>query len=389
MSQDELIYLDYNATTPVDPRVLASIQPFLRGSFGNAASRHHSLGRQASEAVEEARAKIAAAIGADPREIYFTSGATESNNLALQGIAAAPTYAGRRGHIITVRTEHRAVLDPCLHLEEGGHELTLLQVDGQGRLDLEALKGAIRDDTLLVSVMHGNNEIGVLHPLAEIGKICRERGVLFHTDATQSFGKEPIDVDRDYIDALSFSAHKMCGPKGVGGLYLRRRGPRVRCAPLFYGGGHERELRSGTLNVPGIVGMGVATQLCVAERDTEQPRIRGLRDELQVALLKDIDGTIVNGGEAPRMAGTLNVSLPGIDAEILIGLLPDLAISTASACSSSTLQPSYVLGALGLNEELLTGSIRISLGRFTTPEEIGRALELIVGAARSVPEGDA
>lgn len=379
MTPDTFIYLDYNATTPLDPRVLEAMDPFLRGSFGNAASRHHGPGRQAAEAVEQARKRVAAVIGADPREICWTSGATESNNLALKGVAASRAYSERR-HIITVRTEHRAVLDPCRHLEDQGFEVTTLGVDGCGRLDLAQLQDALRDDTLVVSVMHGNNEIGVLHPIAEIGRLCRARKVLFHTDATQSFGKEEIDVNADCIDLLSFSAHKVYGPKGVGGLFVRRRGPRVRCEALIHGGGHERGLRSGTLNVPGIVGLGAAAELSRTERETEQHRVRGLRDRLQEGLVSAIEGTVVNGAAAPRLAGTLNVSFEGVDGDSLIKRLPDVAVSTASACTSASLQPSYVLGALGLGEELLLGSLRFSLGRFTTENEIDRALHQVVAA---------
>ncbi len=379
MPQDDLIYLDYNATTPLDPRVLEAMRPFFEDRFGNAASRHHRLGRQASEEVDRARETVASLIGADPREVYWTSGATESNNIALKGLAASPAYTKRR-HIITVRTEHRAVLDPCRQLENQGFEVTTLGVDSFGRLDLERLEETLRDDTLVVSAMHGNNEIGVLHPIAEIGRLCRARKILFHTDATQSFGKEEIDVNADSIDLLSFSAHKMYGPKGIGGLYVRRRGPRVRCEALIHGGGHERGLRSGTLNVPGIVGLGAATDLCRRERRSEQSRIRGLRDRLQEGIVSAIEGTVVNGPPAPRLAGTLNVSFGGVDADSLIQRLPDLAVSTASACTSASLQPSYVLGALGLSEELLLGSVRFSLGRFTTGNEIDRALELIAGA---------
>lgn len=379
MRSDNFIYLDYNATTPLDPRVLEAMEPFLRGSFGNAASRHHRPGREASQAVEQAREQVAAVLGADPREIYWTSGATESNNLALKGVAASPAYSERR-HIITVRTEHRAVLDPCRHLEDQGFEVTTLNVDGCGHLDLGRLQDALRDDTLVVSVMHGNNEIGVLHSITEIGRLCRARKILFHTDATQSFGKEPIDVDADCIDLLSLSAHKVYGPKGVGALFVRRRGPRVRCEALIHGGGHERGLRSGTLNVPGIVGLGAAAELSRKEQKTEQPRVRGLRDRLQKGLVSAIEEVVVNGAAAPRLAGTLNVSFEGVDGDSLIKRLPDVAVSTASACTSASLQPSYVLGALGLSEELLLGSVRFSLGRFTTEDEIDRALDQTVAA---------
>jgi cysteine desulfurase len=375
--QDDLIYLDYNATTPLDPRVLEAFRPYLEDSFGNAASRHHRLGLQAGEAVDRARVQVAAVIGADPREIFWTSGATESNNLALKGLAASPVYKNRR-HMVTVLTEHRAVLDPCRHLQEQGFEVTFLKVDSAGRLDLADLHRALRDDTLVVSIMHGNNEIGVIHPIAEIGQLCRTRGVLFHTDATQSFGKEEIDVNSSCIDLLSFSAHKACGPKGVGGLFVRRRRPRVRCEALIHGGGHERGLRSGTLNVPGIVGLGAAAELCRTEWQSERSRVRALRDRLQDGLVSAIEGTVVNGAGEPRLAGTLNVSFPGVEADPLLERLPDLALSTASACTSAAMQPSYVLGALGLSEELILASIRFSLGRFTTEGEVDRAVEMMV-----------
>lgn len=381
MSADELIYLDYNATSPLDPRVLDAMLPFLRDSFGNAASRHHRLGREAADAVDQARARVCALLGADDREIVWTSGATESNNLALKGLAESPAYVKKR-HIVTVRTEHRAVLDPCEFLEGRGYEVTFLPVDGSGVLDLDRLRDALRADTLVASVMHGNNEIGVLHPIAEIGRLCRERGVLFHTDATQTFGKEPIDVEAMAVDLLSFSAHKLCGPKGVGGLFVRRRGPRVRCAPAIHGGGHERGLRSGTLNVPGIVGLGAAAEVCANERDTEQPRIRALRDRLEQGLLDAVEGVVVNAKGAPRLANTSNVSFPGQDADDLLERVPEIAASTASACTSATLQPSYVLGALGLSEARVRGSVRFSLGRFTTGDEIDRALACVVVGIR-------
>lgn len=375
-----MIYLDYNATTPLDPRVLEAMMPFLEDEFGNAASPHHALGRSAAAAVQAARERTAAVIGADEREIVWTSGATESDNLALAGTAASPAYRRRR-HLVTVPTEHSAVLDTVRHLEQHGFDVTWLAVDRTGRIDLDELRSAIRDDTLLVSVMHANNEIGVLQDIGAIGAICRERGTLFHTDATQSFGKEPIEVNADCIDLLSLSAHKMCGPKGVGALYVRRRGPRVRCEPLLHGGGHERGMRSGTLNVPGIVGLGYAAELCSVERAGEQPRVRGLRDLLETGLTT-VRAT-VHGADAPRLAGTSNISFPGVEAEALLEALPELALATASACTSAARQPSYVLGALGLDDAAVRGSVRFSLGRFTTASEVERALELVVAAVRA------
>lgn len=383
MPGTELIYLDYNATTPLDPRVLEAMLPYFRDQFGNAASRHHAAGTQAATAVETAREQTAAVLGADPREIVWTSGATESNNLALKGLVESPVYRRRR-HIITVRTEHRAVLDTCQFLEECGCELSYLGVDHAGRLDLEKLASTIREDTLVVSIMHANSETGVLHPLAEIGSLCRARGVLFHTDATQSFGKEPIDVEADQIDLLSFSAHKFYGPKGIGGLFVRRRQPRVRIEALIHGGGHQDGRRSGTLNVPGIVGLGLAAELCEAERDTEQPRIRELRDQLEELLLDAIAGSQVNCHQAPRLAGTSNMSFPDVDAEEVIGKLSHLAVSTASACTSASMQPSYVLGALGLGSDAVRGSLRLSLGRFTNSAEIETAAARLTSAIATV-----
>lgn len=367
---DTLVYLDNNATTPMDPRVFQAMTPYFLERFGNAASRHHRLGCQAAQAVEEARQQVAAVLAADPREIVFTSGATESVNLAIQGLAASKAYTGKSRHIVTLRTEHPAVLDTCRQLAQRGFDITYLPVDSRGCLDLDDLTRSVTEKTLLVSIMHANNEIGLLHPIAEIGRICRQKGVLFHTDATQSFGKEPLDVGACHIDLLSLSAHKIYGPKGVGALYVRRRDPRVRCQAQIHGGGHERELRSGTLNVPGIVGLGVAAQLCQLEMQAEQERIGRLRDELQAALFSGIDGVLLNGHPQDRLANTLNVSFEGVDGEDLMQALPDVALSSSSACTSARLQPSHVLGAMGASEERMAQSVRISLGRFTTPQQI-------------------
>jgi cysteine desulfurase len=378
-----VIYLDYNATTPVDPRVLEAMLPFFRENFGNAASRHHALGCDAAKAVEAARAKVASVIGADPREIYWTSGATESDNLAIKGVASSPATASQGNHILTVVTEHRAVLDPCEHLESKGFKVTYLKVDRDGAIDLDRLAETITPKTILVSIMHANNETGVLHPIREIGALCKSMKVLFHTDATQSFGKEPIDVEADGIDLLSASAHKICGPKGVGILYARRRNPRVRCEPLFHGGGHEKGLRSGTLNVPAIVGMGAAAEIARNERAAEQPRIRALRDRFEKALSSRHPGVQVNGHPDRRLANTSNLGFPGVDGEALMKSMPDVAVSSSSACTSALLQPSYVLGALGCDEDRIRGSVRFSLGRFTTAAEIDAAVERIVVAAGS------
>ena len=376
-----MIYLDHNSTTPLDPRVLDAMMPFLTERFGNAASRHHSLGCDAATATETARQQVASTIGADPREIIWTSGATESDNLALQGVVNAPSY--RKRHLITVSTEHRAVLDTCEVLEQRGVAVTYLPVDADGRLDLGQLADAITDQTLLVSVMHANNETGVIHPIAKIGALCRERGVLFHTDATQSFTKQPIDVQSMHIDLLSASGHKIHGPKGVGLLYVRRRDPRVRCQGLLHGGGHERGLRSGTLNVPSIVGMGLAATFPSGDG------ISALRDRLERGLLSRLQGVAVNGRRADRLATTTNVSFHGVDGDKLMKRMPDLAVSSSSACTSALLQPSYVLGAMGCDEDHARGSIRFSLGRFTTAREIDVALDTVVEAVTSVrADGD-
>lgn len=380
-----MIYLDYNATTPLDPRVLQAMLPWFSEKFGNASSRPHSFGSEARDAVEAARAEAAAVLGADPEEIFWTSGATESDNLALRGVAASPAHADRGKHIVTVATEHRAVLDPCERLEAAGFKITWLGVDRQGRLDLDRLERAITTRTLLVSVMHGNNETGVLHPIAEIGALCRAKGALFHTDATQSFCKEPIDVNAACVDLLSASAHKFCGPKGTGILYVRKRNPRVRLEALLHGGGQERELRPGTLNVPGIVGFGAAAAICRKAAPQEQARIRGLRDRLEEGLLAG-PGVARNGDAGCRLATTSNLAFDGVDAAALMERLPDLALSSSAACTSAKLQPSYVLGALGCDEERVRGSLRFSIGRFTTEAEIDAAVSSISKEVRRLRE---
>jgi len=379
MEKSSIVYLDHNATTPLDPRVFEAMRTAYLHEFGNAASRQHAAGRRASELVEEAREELASLIGADAREIIWTSGATESDNLALKGVSRAPAYRGKR-HLVSVVTEHKAVLDPLDSLERDGFEVTRLPVNGEGLVDLERLAGALRDDTLLVSVMHANNEIGVLQPIEKIGPLCKERGVLFHTDATQSLGKEPIDVEACGIDLLSCSAHKLHGPKGVGALYIRRRGPRVRCEPLLDGGGHERGMRSGTLNVPGIVGLAAAVALCREGGAAEQERVRELRDRLEEGLLEQVPDVSRNGHRTQRLSGTANLSFAGTDAESLMRRMPGLAVSTSSACTSATLQPSYVLSALGASRERIDGSLRFSLGRFTTSADIERAGEMMTAA---------
>ena len=400
-----MIYLDHNATTPLDPRVLDAMMPFLTDRFGNAASRHHALGCDAATTVETARGQVASVIGADPREIVWTSGATESDNLALLGVVQAPAYRKRR-HVVTVATEHRAVLDTCEHLERLGIDVTYLSVDCDGRLNLDRLADAITERTLLVSIMHANNETGVLHPIARIGALCRERGVLFHTDATQSYGKERIDVNAMHVDLLSASAHKIHGPKGVGMLFVRRRGPRVRCEPLVRGGGHERGLRSGTLNVPGIVGMGVAAALAASDDagrggggdavparggDAVPARggdaVRSLRDRLETGVRARVDGVEVNGGRAERLANTTNLSFAGVDGSKLMKRMPELAVSSSSACTSAALQPSYVLGAMGCDDARIRGSVRFSLGRFNTADEIETAIDAVADAVAGLRSG--
>lgn len=376
-----IIYLDYNATTPMDPQVVEEMLPFLRETFANASSRQHEPGRGAARAVDRAAGRVAQAINADPREIVWTSGATESNNLALKGVLEAPAYRRKSRRIVTPLSEHRAVLDPCRRLEEEeGVEVAYLPVDRDGRLDLNRLREALSVPTLLVSIMHANNETGVLQDIREIGRLCRERGVLFHTDATQSFGKEPIDVEDFSIDLLSLSGHKIYAAKGVGALYVRRKRSRVRCSPLLDGGGHQRGLRSGTLNVPGIVSLGAAAKSCLAETESSNRRIADLRDRLEKQLGFRLKGVTINGATCSRLAGTSNLRFAGIDAEQLLERLPGIACSSSSACTSATFQPSHVLAAMGLDDDAVRASVRFSLGRFTTGREIDLAIERIVQA---------
>jgi cysteine desulfurase len=369
------IYLDYSATTPVDPRVAEKMCKYLTldGEFGNPASRSHPFGWHAEEAVEEARGNVAALIGADPKEIVWTSGATESDNLAIKGVA---NFYGKKGkHIVTCKTEHKAVLDTCRQLERESFEITYLDPEPNGLLDLEKLKAAIRPDTILVSVMHVNNEIGVIQDLAAIGKITRERGVLFHSDAAQSTGKTPIDVNAMNLDLMSLSAHKTYGPKGIGALYVRRK-PRVRLEAQMHGGGHERGMRSGTLAPHQCVGMGEAFRYAKQEMAAEIERIRGLRDRM-LNSLKDMPEVYVNGDLDRRVAHNLNMSFNFVEGESLIMALKDIAVSSGSACTSASLEPSYVLRALGRNDELAHSSIRFTLGRFTTQEEVDYAAMLV------------
>ncbi|NCS65837.1 MAG: IscS subfamily cysteine desulfurase [Hydrogenophilales bacterium CG03_land_8_20_14_0_80_62_28] len=367
------IYLDYSATTPVDPRVAAKMIPYLTEKFGNPASRSHSFGWEAGEAVEVAREQVAGLVNADPKEIVWTSGATESNNLAIKG--AAHFYAGKGKHIITVRTEHKAVLDTFRELERQGFEATYLSVMDNGLIDLDVFKAAIRPDTILASVMFVNNEIGVIQDIAALGDICREKGVILHVDSAQAAGKVDIDLGKLKVDLMSFSAHKVYGPKGIGALYVRRK-PRIRLEAQMHGGGHERGLRSGTLPTHQIVGMGEAFALAKKEMHVEGERIRMLRDKLYQGV-SDIEEVHVNGDMEARIAGNLNVSFNFVEGESLIMAIKDLAVSSGSACTSASLEPSYVLKALGRNDELAHSSIRFTIGRFTTEAEIDYAVKLL------------
>jgi cysteine desulfurase len=377
-----MVYLDNHSTTPVDPRVLEAMLPYFGPRFGNAASRGHRFGWEAEKAVELARRRIAELAGATPREIVFTSGATESDNLAIKGAMEAGRRKGN--HIVTMATEHKAVLDSVKHLEQQGCRVTILSPMADGLLDLAALRAALRPDTVLASVMYANNEIGTVQPVPEIGAICRERGVLFHCDAVQAFGKIPVDVDRDRIDLMSLSAHKMYGPKGVGALYVRRRNPRAPLVAQIDGGGHESGMRSGTLNVPAIVGFGEACLLCAREMDAEGARLGALRDRLMALLEAGLDGVTVNGTMQPRLPGNLNVTFDGVDAESLLIALPDVALSTGAACTSATVEPSHVLQALGMDRRKAQSSVRFGLGRFNTAEEVEQAAGQVIEAVRRI-----
>jgi len=367
------IYLDYSATTPVDPRVAQKMIPYLTEQFGNPASRSHAFGWEAEKAVEEAREHVAALLSADPKEIIWTSGATEGNNLAIKG--AANFYKGKGKHIITMKTEHKAVLDTVRELERQGFEATYLDPEPNGLLDLDKFRAAIRPDTILVSVMMVNNEIGVIQPIAEIGEICRAKGIIFHCDAVQAAGKIPIDLQKLKVDLLTVTAHKVYGPKGIGALYVRRK-PRVRIEPQIHGGGHERGLRSGTLPTHQIVGMGEAFRIAKLEMAAEGERIRALRDRLLNGF-KDMEEVFVNGDLERRIPGNLNISFNFVEGESLIMAIKDIAVSSGSACTSASLEPSYVLRALGRSDELAHSSIRFTIGRFTTEEEIDYAVKLL------------
>ena len=373
------IYMDNHATTPCDPRVVEAMLPYFTETFGNAASRNHQFGWQAEEAVENARKQVADLIGATAKEIIFTSGATESDNLAIKGVAEM--YYEKGDHIITVVTEHKAVLDTCKKLEKRGFKVTYLPVGSDGLISPDDVKNAMTDKTILVSVMHVNNEIGVIQPIAEIGKLCKERGVLFHTDATQAVGKVPFNVNELNVDLVSMSAHKMYGPKGVGALYVRRKNPRVVLVPMMDGGGHERGMRSGTLNVTGIVGLGKAAEIAKAEMGEETGRLLALREKLRRGIMDQIPDVYINGHATQRVPGNLNVSFAYVEGESLLMGISDIAVSSGSACTSASLEPSYVLKALGVGEDLAHSSIRFGLGRFNTDEEvdytIGRVNEAV------------
>jgi len=378
------IYMDYHATTPVDLRVVDAMLPYFHDKFGNAASRNHSFGWAAEEAVENARAQIARLINATPKEIVFTSGATESNNLALKG--AAEMYREKGNHIITQVTEHKAILDTCKRLEKYGYEVTYLPVAKDGRIDLDDLKRAITAKTILITIMYANNEIGVIQPVAEIGKICRERGVLFHTDGVQAIGKVPVNVNSDNIDIMSITAHKLYGPKGVGALYVRRKNPRVQITAQMDGGGHERGMRSGTLNVPGIVGLGEACAIAQREMPAEMVRMRYLRDKLRAKLEAGLDEVYINGSMEHRLPQNLNMSFAYVEGESLLMGINDIAVSSGSACTSATLEPSYVLKALGLGDDIAHSSIRFGIGRFNTEEEIDYVADKLIDVVKKLRE---
>src|SRR5271170_7279523 len=370
------IYLDNHATTRMDPRVFDAMKPYFMDIFGNAASRNHSFGWEAEEAVEKSRKQIADLIGATSKEIVFTSGATESDNLAIKGVAEM--YAEKGNHIITAATEHKAVLDTCKKLEKNGYRVTYMPVKGDGLIDLDMLRESITDKTILVTIMYANNEIGVLQPVAEIGKICRERGVLFHTDGVQAIGKVPVDVNRDNIDIMSITAHKLYGPKGVGALYVRRKSPRVQLTAQMDAGGHERGMRSGTLNVPSIAGFGEACALAKAEMAEEGKRLEYLRDKMKDRLLASLDEVYINGTMEHRLPNNLNISFAYVEGESLLMGINDIAVSSGSACTSATLEPSYVLKALGAGDDLAHSSIRFGLGRFNTEAEVDYVAQRVV-----------
>jgi cysteine desulfurase len=378
------IYMDYHATTPVDPRVLDVMMPYFTAKFGNAASRNHPFGWEAEEAVEAARKQVADLIGANAKELIFTSGATESNNLAIKGVAEM--YREKGNHIITCVTEHKAVVDTCKKLEKQGLRVTYLPVQKDGRISLDELRAAITDKTILITIMTANNEIGVIQPIAEIGAIAKEKGILFHTDGVQAVGKVPFDVTAMKTDLVSLSGHKIYGPKGVGALYVRRRNPRVLLAEQISGGGHERGMRSGTLNVPGIVGLGKAAELCRLEMQKDTERLGKLRDRLNAELHKNLDEIYINGSMEHRLPHNLNISFAYVEGESLLMGINDVAVSSGSACTSASLEPSYVLKALGAGDDLAHSSIRFGLGRWTTDEEVDYVIDKLTKVVRRLRE---
>ncbi|MFC6998686.1 IscS subfamily cysteine desulfurase [Rufibacter roseus] len=377
------IYLDNNATTPMDPRVLEAMLPYFTNHFGNAASRNHPFGWAAEEAVDYAREQIAALINCNPKELIFTSGATESDNLAIKGVFEM--YASKGNHIITATTEHKAVLDTCKHIEKLGGQVTYLQVNSEGLIDLKELEAAITDKTILISIMYGNNEVGVVQPIKEIGQIAKKHGVLFFSDATQAVGKIPVDVEADGIDLMAFSGHKMYGPKGVGALYVRRKNPRVKVTAQMDGGGHERGMRSGTLNVPGIVGLGKACEICRVDMESDTKRIVAMRDRLENELLQ-VEESYLNGPKNQRLPHVTNISFKYVEGEGLMMGVKDLAVSSGSACTSASLEPSYVLKAMGMSDDLAHSSLRFGLSRFTTEEEIDFAINHVKEAVAKLRE---
>jgi cysteine desulfurase len=378
------IYMDNHATTAVDPRVFEAMRPYFTDVFGNAASRNHSFGWEAEEGVEKARKQVADLIGATAKEIVFTSGATESNNLAIKGVAEM--YAEKGNHIITAATEHKATLDTCKHLEKQGCRVTYLPVGQDGLIDLDMLREAITDKTILITIMYANNEIGVIQPVQEIARLAKEKGVLFHTDGVQAVGKIPVDVTRDGIHLMSLSGHKIYGPKGVGALYVRRKAPRVQLTAQMDGGGHERGMRSGTLNVTGIVGLGAACAMCQADMPQESVRLRGLRDKLMNKLMTELDAVYINGSLDHRLPHNLNISFAYVEGESLLMGINDVAVSSGSACTSATLEPSYVLKALGAGDDLAHSSIRFGLGRFNTEEEVDYVGDKVVDVVKKLRE---
>jgi len=379
------IYLDYQATTPMDVKVLEEMMPYMTVKFGNAASRNHAYGWEAEQAVEKAREQVASVIGAEPKEVIFTSGATESDNIALKG--AVQMYKQKGDHIITMNTEHKAVLDTCHRLErEGQAKVTYLDPKSDGIIDLQELENAITDKTIMIAIMMANNEIGVIQPVKQIGELCRKHNIVFFTDAVQAVGKIPVDVNEMNIDVLSLSGHKIYGPKGVGALYVRRKKPRVKLSPVIDGGGHERGMRSGTLNVPGIVGLGKAIELCAKEMQEESKRLTALRDRLKDGIMSQLDETYINGSYEHRLPHNLNISFAYVEGEGLLMGMKDLAVSSGSACTSASLEPSHVLKSLGVGEELAHSSIRYSFGRFTTQEEIDFAIQQTVQAVNRLRE---